>query len=142
MAMFNGPGPGRKQCPSCKAYIGVRTAVCPCGHAFEKKARPAPVATVTPPAAKADKAVEKTVESQPVAVAGMGRRVRVFAAPGDCPVSYDGDVKKWAQKIQSMGAENSVEYTATALRIWLGQFVKDSDQVDSLIQSLNLPQED
>ncbi len=139
MAMFNGPGPGRKQCPSCKAYIGVRTAVCPCGHAFEKKAAPALKAPSSAPApvAKSDK-----TENHPAAVTGMGRRIRVFAAPGDCPVAYDGDVKKWAQKIQGMGAENGVEYTATALRIWLGQFVKDSDQVDSLIQSLNLPQED
>jgi hypothetical protein len=28
-------GKGRKQCPICKAYVGVRTKVCQCSHLFE-----------------------------------------------------------------------------------------------------------
>lgn len=29
-----GAGKGKKQCPSCKNFVGVRTRVCECGHEF------------------------------------------------------------------------------------------------------------
>lgn len=29
-------GPGKKQCPNCKSYVGVRLYVCECGHEFVK----------------------------------------------------------------------------------------------------------
>lgn len=29
------PGRGKRQCPDCKKYVGVRVAVCPCGHVFD-----------------------------------------------------------------------------------------------------------
>lgn len=42
----NEPGQGRKQCPQCHKYVGVRVGKCPnCGHAFpvsDKKSKPAP----------------------------------------------------------------------------------------------------
>ena len=31
------PGKGKKQCPSCKKYIGNRNALCACGHQFSVK---------------------------------------------------------------------------------------------------------
>jgi hypothetical protein len=32
------PGRGKKQCPACEEFMGVRTRICQeCGHAFEKK---------------------------------------------------------------------------------------------------------
>lgn len=45
---FDEPGKGRKQCPNCKKYIGIRTAKCPsegCGHVFSEPTsrRPAQV---------------------------------------------------------------------------------------------------
>jgi len=45
---------GYKQCPKCKAALGVRTRQCPCGHEFPppvkrgKKKNPARQAIVTP----------------------------------------------------------------------------------------------
>lgn len=33
---YDGPGPGRKQCPSCRVYCGVRSASCPaCARDFK-----------------------------------------------------------------------------------------------------------
>lgn len=32
-----GAGPGRRQCPKCEEYVGVRTHRCACGHAFPVK---------------------------------------------------------------------------------------------------------
>ena len=42
----NGAGRGKKQCPKCNTYVGVRSAVCGCGHEFVKGA------AKTKPAAK------------------------------------------------------------------------------------------
>ena len=33
-------GPGRKQCPGCQSYVGVRTHFCACGHSFTGAAKP------------------------------------------------------------------------------------------------------
>lgn len=35
-APTDGPGRGKKQCPVCKEYRGVRTRHCNCGHVFVK----------------------------------------------------------------------------------------------------------
>lgn len=37
---YDGPGKGRKQCPVCKIHLGVRAAVCKCGHAFSGRTTP------------------------------------------------------------------------------------------------------
>lgn len=34
MNTWKEPGKGRKQCPACDLYVGVRGAVCECGHIF------------------------------------------------------------------------------------------------------------
>jgi len=34
MKVYSGPGRGRKQCPECKEYVGVRNTDCKCGHMF------------------------------------------------------------------------------------------------------------
>lgn len=33
-------GPGRKQCPECKQYVGIRKRTCPCGHSFSAADKP------------------------------------------------------------------------------------------------------
>ena len=39
MAKKNAGGPGKKQCPNCSEYVGVRSQTCPkCQHEFPKKA--------------------------------------------------------------------------------------------------------
>lgn len=128
MAKFNEPGRGRKQCKSCKAYVGVRTAVCECGSAFPKaEAPPAP-----PPRAKV---TEPAATAEPV-VAPVRRRARIWAAAGRCPVPYEGDVEKWAQKLQDLGAEHGVEYTVTALGLWLKEYVADLTEWQKIISRL------
>jgi hypothetical protein len=37
MQTFTTGGRGKKQCSGCKQFVGVRTAVCPCGTSFDKK---------------------------------------------------------------------------------------------------------
>jgi hypothetical protein len=33
----NNPGRGKKQCPDCEMYVGIRTYQCDCGHKFVEK---------------------------------------------------------------------------------------------------------
>lgn len=37
---YNESGRGRKQCPKCNSYIGIRTRVCNCTHTFSKDDKP------------------------------------------------------------------------------------------------------
>jgi acetone carboxylase gamma subunit len=37
MAVFTEGGRGRKQCPSCNQFVGVRISKCDCGHVFSAK---------------------------------------------------------------------------------------------------------
>ena len=34
--VYDGPGRGRKQCPKCEIYVGVKTGICNCGHDFSE----------------------------------------------------------------------------------------------------------
>lgn len=131
MTKFDGPGPGRKQCKSCKTYVGVRTAICPCGSSFAQKA-PTPKPAVAPVAAPAADAAQQPAEVQPV-----GRRpVRVYAASGGCPIPYDGDLSKWTKKVQAFGAERGVMYDPVALGLWLKEYVRDFGEWDRLTAKL------
>jgi hypothetical protein len=117
MAQFDGPGPGRKQCKACRAYVGVRTAVCHCGHAFPKKADPAspskPAPLATPPT------------THPAPALAPRTTARIYAAPGRCPIAYNGDVGQWAQQLRSLGARSGMYYTVSALGLWLREYVDD-----------------
>lgn len=37
VVFFDGPGKGRKQCPGCNKYLGVRHKKCKCGHEFKPR---------------------------------------------------------------------------------------------------------
>ena len=47
LIMYDGPGRGRKQCPNCKKYIGVRNYKCQCGHVFTNTVVKNPVRIIT-----------------------------------------------------------------------------------------------
>lgn len=40
--VFSEPGRGRRQCPSCETYVGVRTPVCVCGYNLNTKRKGKP----------------------------------------------------------------------------------------------------
>lgn len=120
-----GAGPGRKQCPSCSDFIGVRNARCPkCDHDFSKVVKVA----IREDAVKAEKEVidqHKKLASNPVAKVRNTQTVatretevfpfegapevdgvfngRVTVPSGKCPFdlkdfSEDG-ILTWAEKV-------------------------------------------
>ena len=128
--VFDGPGRGRKQCKSCQAYVGVRSAICVCGASFggEKEspnASTAPVRTFQ----------EKKLESKPTAstltpslaprlasgkapLLQKGNQVTIAPA-GPCPVTLkETDARSvidWAREVQEKYVNT---LTPFALRYW------------------------
>jgi hypothetical protein len=72
-----------------------------------------------------------TVETEDLVITGASspgpgftrRRPLVYAAAGASPVKYDGNIKDWMAKIQAHGAEKGVQYSPTAMGLWLREFV-------------------
>ena len=102
-------GRGRKQCPSCKRFVGVRNAVCVCGHEFAKaQSAPQPksvgaAAAVAAPVRRAPE-VETPQEYTPGRHVFCTVRQRTAIPAGACPVKLTGmdiqTVEEWAEKVR------------------------------------------
>lgn len=127
-------GAGRKQCPACGIYHGVRRNACPaCGHVHEKvKPEPRPVRekVVAPkPEPKAEVVVEAEDGLEPLHLGRMeGRAVGerpVIATPaGRCPVQISGssleEVREWAVQVRRVEEASGAFYLSNeALAYWL-----------------------
>jgi hypothetical protein len=103
-------GKGKKQCPACKKYVGLRTALCACGHAFVSKAK-----TPKPQEEEADEDDDDNIPStvaaddpEPVRhrrhVQHAGRGMRVHTPAGACPhrlTATDAQtVEDWAEHVR------------------------------------------
>lgn len=106
-------GRGRKQCPSCKKYVGNRNSVCACGHEFIK-AQPTPqpksvgaAAVVTPAPVRRAPEVEVPQEYTPgrhVSCTVRHRTAIPAPATSPCPFKLSSteiaDVEEWAEKVR------------------------------------------
>lgn len=112
MAVYDSAGPGRKQCPNCQKFCGVRSHECPnCKHTFEQKAPKAPKAPREPKAAKAAPAVVRPYADY---------RVVIFTPAGKPPVLLGGtsaeEVTKWAEDCAKVSPD--VLFHEEALAQW------------------------
>lgn len=99
--VWSSGGPGRKQCPGCKSYIGNRSKKCGvCGYAFE---------TITHVRTYAERQGEKEAKVieehvQTVARADTDKRPFLCIPAGVCPVPLEGtslaDVQIWMQDLK------------------------------------------
>lgn len=132
MIKFDGPGRGRKQCKACGGHVGVRTAVCECGSAFPKKVTSHVRESTKPPARDQAMMIE-----EPAAQWFPRRRMmNIYAAPGECPVPYDGDVHKWAQEVRILGEAKGEYYTVSALGLWLRRYIPEQAEWRKTIDRL------
>lgn len=136
---YDGPGPGRKQCPSCRVYCGVRSAACPaCAHDFKADAvrRQAERAAAERAEAEARRAARASTPEAPAALpaasgaaaylVGGGAvdtaRQIVVACEGVPPAPMPNlddtaAVKEWAAAC--VRARSDVYLTVDALVLWL-----------------------
>lgn len=158
-------GPGRKRCPACSKYVGVRVGECACGHKFAKDTPAAPV-TVTVVAKEATETTETTK-----LVAGRGSYVPMFHRTGvydasatlayrslhkwdgtvtimdsgpfdTTPESLDMDgLRAWVQKVVGEGKRVKKKlYTPGAMRHMIRSFMGGitSSQGEKVMQLLDV----
>ena len=94
-------GKGKKQCPNCKNFTGVRSRICTnCNHLFSS-----PVIAATK-----------------LITGGIGVRV-IHTPAGICPIKLYGtsfeEVSEWANKVMVAGAEKNLRYLPPALKYFL-----------------------
>ncbi len=112
--IFDGRGRGRKQCPKCQKFIGVRHKICVCKHVFQKK--PEPIPEVDGP-----EYVEARNFVSALGYNHIGFRV-LFAPRGTCPVKFNGDVPEWADEVVERYYGDNFILSPIALRYMLDKF--------------------
>lgn len=142
MKTWTEPGRGRKPCPSCKIYVGVRTTQCQCGHSFSSKKK-ATKATAPQPkkATKSKKARAPEPEPEERSVTQHFQRYSIITPAGKCPFKIDkldeDGVRDWIERVQSHGRQHSLHYQPSALRYWantlFGTFSKEAARAHELI---------
>lgn len=116
ITVYSLPGRGRKQCPDCDRFVGVRTKQCMCGHIFEK--------------GKTKKVVHEqqdlASESEKLLAAKFGfQGGRFVYAIGNPPnvhlkdVTYPS-VKAFAETLIDKGLADKCMYTPKAIKHLLG----------------------
>lgn len=110
MKISTQPSRGRKQCPNCSLYVGVRLAQCSCGHMFDAKA----------PAKMADSQGESV--SHPI----RSFFHEVLTPAGQCPVplktTASEGVKAWAYDVLRTNLECGRILSTSALAYYVREF--------------------
>lgn len=135
-------GKGKKLCPECQMYSGVRTKFCTCGHEFEAKAK-----TIVEEKKIEEHKSNFEVEPDTLAyIRGLNltgkRLLTVYTPSGKCPfsfaqsdITYD-NVREFCEDIVDFGIQQSPPrlYLPTAISYWLRNNCPDKkwDKVNNL----------
>lgn len=122
------PGKGRKECPACHAFVGVRTLTCVCGHEFligqsVKSEEKSPEATISD-------------EDRRYALAvgcAQGARM-VYAGAGPCPAKIKEPytveaINQFCEDVVSAGVPQKKLYMQSAIKHWLASVVDVETEV-------------
>lgn len=105
-------GKGRKQCGGCNMFLGIRTAICPCGFEFKKA-----VASIKPDVYEREEAEES--EEKPV------KKLEPFRL-STCPSDRGGSVRQMAV----FGRFGKTDPDDSEMRWKNGREVNDQNLVD------------
>lgn len=130
---YHRAGKGRKNCPKCDAYVGVRTLICECGHEFVKGETKA-----VPSAAEKNSKFEEDISDENCRYAlavGLLHGCRlVYAGSGPCPAhlaTSDPEdfrsIKQFCEDIVSAGIPDKKLYMPSAIKNWLATLVERSE---------------
>jgi hypothetical protein len=133
-------GPGRKQCPSCGVYVGVRSNTCVgCQHVFQKKR------TASKAAERAASPKDSTASSdgprEDTAASVSDRRENLFTPSGRCPVPLEETdstaVRNWMERL--VGLHPKQRLLKSCFRYWArsyfsirsDEYMSVCDRIDS-----------
>jgi hypothetical protein len=119
-------GKGRKECPQCHVFVGVRTLTCVCGHNFvigqSKKDTSRPV----------EEPVSDEDRRYAIAAGLDSGGVMVYAGSGPCPAKlvttdYNG-VVQFCNDIVHSGLPQRKLYMPSAIKCWLRNIIPPDDE--------------
>lgn len=128
-------GPGRKQCPECKIFHGVRRKRCPkCGHEHVRKIskrEPEPRRRSTSKSSAPPKPRQR-----------QDGRMALAIPNGKCPVRLESSdssaVRAWAKDVvQHIEASGRYRATTEALAYWL-RLELDGEELEIAMQHLEM----
>jgi len=110
-------GRGRKQCPQCKIFLGVRTTDCECGYVFEvkkgeQKNKTNTISQFKIPESYKDKVIENIV-LYPTKEAQIPKKLKKNAGIKD--------IIKWANETRDHFIENNKEFLVNSALINLSK---------------------
>lgn len=125
-------GKGKKQCSACKKYVGLRTAVCACGHPFALKTK----AKAAEPDEEDDDVEYEEVQSTVASSESMRQRrhvqqtgrIRIHTPAGACPHRLTGTdvstVEEWAEHVRKTFLDRDGSWlTVPALKYFAREFI-------------------
>jgi hypothetical protein len=106
-------GRGKKQCPTCSNFMGVRTRTCECGYEF----------------VKGEKTKQKTIYDEnpncldnlfAAKMYSQNTGPIIYTPRGKCPVNLkDMDIVDWLESILCEGRATNCAYTPSAIKYFL-----------------------
>jgi hypothetical protein len=127
---YNEGGKGKKPCPSCKKYVGLRTSMCACGHVFQSKSVKADkVEPLMKSVSEDDERDYEPNDASPIIrhVSRGGTRVALHVPAGACPHRLESSepeaVERWAEKCRrTFLSERNSWLTVHALQYFVKEF--------------------
>lgn len=117
-----GAGRGRKQCPACHNYVGVRTRTCDCGHEFGKANGGEAPANPPKQEPKTETVAPPKDEPRPSHIRRQGVWTPAGAAPAKLTGTSEEEVYEWAEKVLAHGERVGKHYLVQALIYWVREF--------------------
>lgn len=134
---FDKAGRGRKQCPECNTYVGVRTSMCTCGHDFSSDVKKN---HINPD--REDVLEESLVKYINGIKPGLNKVLIIFTPSGKCPLildKYDYEsVQNFCEELVDLGLKDGRLYMPSAIKLWLGkQLDRSSDKFKEVVVHLD-----
>jgi len=125
-AIATTPGRGRKHCPGCNKYPGVRSKTCPgCNHVFAAKPKTAQIKIRVHPA-KEKKVVKGSKLKEPKGEYDGLRQSVILIPAGKCPVELKEAsipaISKWMADVREARRDRNEYLSDEALCYWTREF--------------------
>jgi len=117
-SVTQGAGRGKKKCPTCSSFVGVRTHLCSCGYEFVKGSSKQKVDFYNDKPDDIDLVFSRKMYS--------GNTGPIIFTPSDeCPIKYKNmDVVEWLENMLCEGRSQNKAYSPSALKYYLRNEVK------------------
>jgi hypothetical protein len=126
VATYTEGGRGRRQCPSCKKYVSIRTATCACGHQLQSSAHKPAESSTKGNQGSTEPAPTKTASSTERAATVAGCAHIIWTPSGKVPVPLKGlsepEVREWVEEVRYEIAREQNAFLSMEGLIYWGRY--------------------